>query len=92
VIEFGKISPLRSCRFRFDDRPLNKCRLLDLFRFNLPVPVTRTRLRTLLLVFCFGIRFFYEMAARLARPCHFRLPIFDGFLIENRQSNLENAD
>src|SRR4051812_16278236 len=55
VIELGRISPRRSCRFRLDVRPLSRCRLLALFRFSLPVPVTRSRFLTLLLVFCFGM-------------------------------------
>jgi hypothetical protein len=41
---------------RFDVRPLNKCRLLALFRLSLPVPVMRNRLRTLLFVFILGMK------------------------------------
>src|SRR5262249_24937473 len=55
VIELGKISGRRSCRLRLDVRPASRCRLFAWLRFSLPLPVTRNRFRTLLLVLAFGI-------------------------------------
>src|SRR5688572_5793251 len=55
VIEFGRISGRRSWRLRLDVRPARRWRLFDWLRLILPVPVTRNRFLTLLLVLAFGI-------------------------------------